>query len=128
MAKSKLAKKIGTPAKAKFDPSTLGKLPVGMHWVYNRLSKPYSIVFDGHEEVWDAHECRMVHSALAAFAEHRSIYRLDPVGLHNVMVLVGQTDLGFGKPLPAHVEDKGDELIIRDGQIAPKDVETIKID
>ncbi len=128
MAKSKLAQKISKPAKAKFDPSTLGKLPVGMMWIYNRLSKPYAVTFEGSEESWDAHECRMVHSALAAFAEHRSIYRLDPVGLHNVMVLVSQTDSGFGEPLPTHVEDRGDELIIRDGQIAPKDVETIKID
>ena len=50
------------------------------------------------------------------------------MGLHNVMVLVGREDTEFGKPLPKHLEETGDELLIRDGQIVPKDVETIKVD
>ncbi len=128
MAKSKLSKKIEARAPVKFDPSTLGKPPVGMMWVYNRLSKPYALTFAGSEEAWGQHEVRMVHSDLAVHCEHKSIYRLDPTGLHNVMVLVGQEDEGFGKPLPAHLEEESVELLIRDGQIAPKDVETIKLD
>lgn len=127
MAKSKLAQKISKNAPAKLDPSTLGKPPTGMMWIYNRLSKPYAVTFNGSEEAWDAHSVRMVHNDLGLFCE-RNFYRLDAMGLHNVTVLVGQDDDGFGKPLPKHLEERGDELLIRDGQIAPKDVETIKLD
>ena len=128
MGKSNLSKKIEKKAPAKFDPSTLGKPPTGMVWVYNRLSTPYALTFAANEESWDAHEVRMVHNDLATHCDHKSVHRLDPTGLHNVMVLVRQNDEGFGVPLPAHLEKKGDELLIRDGEIVPKDVETIKIE
>ena len=128
MAKSKLAQKIGKPAQPKFDPSTLGNPPTGMTWIYSRLSTRYALTFDGMEEAWGPHECRMVHNDLAKHCERKSIHRLDPMGLHNVMVLVGRADEGFGVPLPKHLEEKGDELLIRDGQIVPKDVESIKVE
>ncbi len=128
MAQSKLAKKISKNAPAKFDPSTLGKPPTGMKWIWNRLSTPYPITFDGREEMFKPHEVRMVHNDLAVHCEHKSIHRLDPMGLHNVMVLVGLDDEGFGLPLPKHLEEKGNELLIRDGEIVPKDVETINVD
>ena len=128
MGQSKLSKKISKNAPVKFDPSTLGNPPNGMTWIYSRLSKPYALTFDGMEEAWGPHEVRMVHNGLAKHCERKSIYRLDPMGLHNVMVLVGRADEGFGVPLPKHLEEKGDELLIRDGQIVPKDVETINVE
>ncbi len=128
MGKSNLSKKIEKKTPAKFDPATLGKPPTGMVWVYNRLSTPYALTFAANEESWDAHEVRMVHSDLATYCDHKSIHRLDPTGLHNVMVLVTPDDEAFGKPLPKHLEEPKDELLIRDGQIVPKDVETIKVD
>ncbi len=127
MGQSKLSKKISKNAPVKFDPSTLGTPPTGMTWIYNRLSKPYAITFNGMEEAWGPHEVRMVHYDLGKYCE-RKLYRLDPLGNNNVTVLVGQEDEAFGKPLPKHLEETGDELLIRDGQIAPKDVETIKLD
>jgi len=128
MGKSKLAQKISNNAPVKFDPATLGRPPIGMMWVYNRLSKPYFIIFDANEELWGPHECRMVHKDLAKHCVGKSLYKFDPLGLNNVMVLVDQEDKQFGVPLPKHLEEKGDELLIRDGNISPKDVETIKIE
>jgi len=128
MGKSNLSKKIEKKAPTKFDPSTLGTPPTGMVWVYNRLSTRYALTFAAMEEVWGPHEVRMVHNDLAKHCDHKSVHRLDPMGLHNVMVLVLREDEQFGKPLPKHLEETGDELLIRDGAIVPKDVETIKID
>jgi len=128
MGKSNLSKKIEKKAPATFDPSTLGKPPTGMTWIYNRLSTQYALTFNGMEEAWGPHEVRMVHVDLGKHCVRKSIHRLDPMGLHNVMVLVGREDEGFGVPLPEHLEKKGDELLIRDGQIVPKDVETIRVE
>ncbi len=125
---SKLAAKINKNAPAKFDPSTLGNPPIGMTFVYNRLSKPYSLTFAGTEEIFEPHTVRMVHNDLGMHCERKSIYRLDPMGLHNVMVLVLRENEKFGVPFPKHLEEKGDELLIRDGQIVPKDVETINVE